>query len=522
MPNSVTIRTSAPGAKQAAADIGFLKKNITSVGGKGTGPLGSMLGGLGAIGAPALLAGAGIGLFTTKLAAGFKGMIDEEAQLGRLDTALRNNIKGWDGNTSSIDKLIDSSDDLGFSDDQVREAIIKLIPATKNLARAEEDVALAQDIMRGTGKSWEESVDLVSKAERGLGGALKKAGIAIGDANTAAELRNVLMETFAGQAEKYANTTAGKLEAANVKMDEGFEDLATSIKDAASSVGDFAAQGPQAADLIIDQLFGNKAHTQAAIQARVDYMGNRIIDQFQKTKAALVAAGDKAGQTLAYSSGEGFNKTIKDIRFGSTLTDSLADELRDGVKNDIKDAMDDVKWAIAHPLEQARQAAQIEGALTTLEYKRGLASNTPGVNAVIDQQIMVLRGKWSELTGIAYREGVDAANALESGLRTFNAPSFPVFGKKRRKKGEKAPAGENPGGGGRAAGGPVESGQTYLVGEDGPELLHMGRRGFVDNGRGNGGRGGGGMNIHISLSTREFSHHSAHFATIQRGGPSFS
>jgi hypothetical protein len=36
-------------------------------------------------------------------------------------------------------------------------------------------------------------------------------------------------------------------------------------------------------------------------------------------------------------------------------------------------------------------------------------------------------------------------------------------------------------GGGRAVGGPVSAGTTYLVGERGPELLHMGSNGYVDS-----------------------------------------
>jgi len=274
-------------------------------------------------------------------------------------------------------------------------------------------------------------------------------------------------------------------------------------------------------DLILDATFGDGAHAQALIQDKADAYAAKVQRAINNLAGVFAAAGQQAGKTVAYSSGEGFNKTLKDIRFGEELTDNLADELRDGVKNDIKDAMEDVKWAIAHPLAQARQAAQIEGALTTLEYKRGLASNTPGVNAVIDQQIMVLRGKWSELTGVAYEKGVDAANALERGLRTFNAPSFPVFGGSRDKK-KKKPAGENPGGGGRAGGGWVEPGQTYLIGENGPEELHMGTgggNGYVGNGRGRGGSGG--INVLVSLSNRHVSHQQRHYADIQKRSGGF-
>lgn len=51
-------------------------------------------------------------------------------------------------------------------------------------------------------------------------------------------------------------------------------------------------------------------------------------------------------------------------------------------------------------------------------------------------------------------------------------------------------------GGARAAGGTVSAGRTYLVGENGPELLTMGGSGFVTP---NGGAGGGGLVINMPL-----------------------
>jgi hypothetical protein len=257
-------------------------------------------------------------------------------------------------------------------------------------------------------------------------------------------------------------------------------------------------------------------------QIKVDDMGNAIIDRFTKTRDALEASMDGAGHSTAQHFGTGFNDTIKTIRFGKDLAPNLADELRDGVKNDIDGAMADVKYAIEHPLQLAKQTAQIEAALVTLNIKRGLASNTPEVNAVIDQQIQTLQNKWSDLTGQAYRYGVNASNALEQGLRTFNAPSFPVFGGKQRKKGEKKPAGENPGGGGRASGGPVRSGEAYTVGENGEETLVMGNQGGYIIPHGRGGAGGTGpIHVHVHLSTREFRGQSRHDGVIQQGAPTF-
>ena len=51
----------------------------------------------------------------------------------------------------------------------------------------------------------------------------------------------------------------------------------------------------------------------------------------------------------------------------------------------------------------------------------------------------------------------------------------------------------------RASGGPVLSGETYTVGEQGPELLHMGR-GQSGSITPNGGGGGGPLTIHVSMT----------------------
>lgn len=146
----------------------------------------------------------------------------------------------------------------------------------------------------------------------------------------------------------------------------------------------------------------------------------------------------------------------------------------------IDTAMEKVKWALQHPLELAAQEAKIQGAIQTLEYSRGMASNNAEINAVIDQQLAVLKGQWATISGKAYDAGAAAANSYVNGYQHG-------FGGGPNIKIHTGSGWQNVVTGTRASGGPVNAGETYLVGERGPELLHMGAgSGYVQAGGGHG------------------------------------
>lgn len=153
---------------------------------------------------------------------------------------------------------------------------------------------------------------------------------------------------------------------------------------------------------------------------------------------------------------------------GMAITADLAKGLQD-TKGIIKAAMDKVKWAINHPLAQERQEAKLQGAITHIEYLRAVAGNTPGQNAIFDQQIAFLEGQWTTISGEAYDNGQNAAQKWRAGYSSISlagAQGNPFAEGTGHGQGQNTPH--------RAAGGPVNAGQTYVVGERGPEYLHMG------------------------------------------------
>ena len=534
MSNSVTIRTSAPGAKQAAADIGFLKKSIVGVGSKANGPLGGLLGGLGAISGPALLAGAGIGLLGKNLLDGMAGALEESKQLARLDTALDNNVRHTDGARDAFDNATESAMDFAFADDDTRESLIKLLPATRNAGNAIDDMHLAMDIARGRGIDLAAATDIVVKAEMGNTTALRRMGIAVDKGATSYEILAKLEKTYAGQAMTYANTEAGQIEAKQIRVNEAFEDFGGILNDVMFAVVDTA-------DELTSINYSKNVASFDPLEARIG--GLRNIFNSLKGPGGLAGGGlsesisDNIGAALKKAGEEAGPKAEKLGRdLSQDINESFVDDIHAN-KGVVADAMKDLMFAIHNPLAAARERTRIEAALHGKAIVDGLKSTNPDIRAAAQAAQQILMEQLRQLTPMAADAGANAGTAYSRAFaRNFsiNIPGNP-FGKgskplggndergkpKPKKKTGGKVAGSHAGDRGMATGGPVRPGEAYTVGENGPEQLVMGNQGGYIIPHGRGSRGGS-TNIHISLSTREFSHHSAHFATIQRGGPSFT
>jgi hypothetical protein len=142
---------------------------------------------------------------------------------------------------------------------------------------------------------------------------------------------------------------------------------------------------------------------------------------------------------------------------------SITGDLASALKNNtdvIDEAMDKVQYAISHPLELVQQKANIQGALTKLEFLKGMEPEGSWGATVIDQQIAALKLQWQQITGEAYDAGVDARTAWLAGFGKITDP----YKDPGRDPGHKGP-------GGKAAGGSVYAGTPYIVGERGPEMF---------------------------------------------------
>jgi hypothetical protein len=140
-----------------------------------------------------------------------------------------------------------------------------------------------------------------------------------------------------------------------------------------------------------------------------------------------------------------------------SITGDLASSLRNNT-DVIDTAMEKVTWAIEHPLELQQAKAKIVGALTTIEYAKGLHSGEPDVITVLNQQEATLKLQWQEITGKAYDAGQDAGQAWLSAYKQALANAQIGF-----YTGHTPPNLPT-----RAGGGPVTAGHAYLVNENTP------------------------------------------------------
>lgn len=151
--------------------------------------------------------------------------MEDEKSVTQLHATMRANVPGWERYAAAIDDAAEKGLALAFSDDEVRGSLNRLIPYTKDVTEAIRLNALAMDIARAKNMSLEDAAALVGKAYAGQVTALRRAGIAIGNAKTSTEALGRAQESVAGQAEAYASTTEGSYKTLQLTIDELTETL---------------------------------------------------------------------------------------------------------------------------------------------------------------------------------------------------------------------------------------------------------------------------------------------------------
>lgn len=174
---------------------------------------------------PALIgAGVAAAAFATKLAVdGVQAAMAEEAELAKLNTTLSN--LGFAGASQSVNTFID---DLQYAsavaDTDLRNAFDRIVRSTRDVGEAQRVLKIALDASAGSGKSLQSVADALGKAYDGNTTGLGKLGIGLDKATLASgnlELITAKMaDTFAGQAQKKAETLAGRIDTLKIAADE--------------------------------------------------------------------------------------------------------------------------------------------------------------------------------------------------------------------------------------------------------------------------------------------------------------
>lgn len=179
------------------------------------------------------------------------GFLKDAAKMAAEDTASRERLNQAIENTGMsaqnasrwIDGLIKSGQDLGFTDDQTRDSLSLLTAQTGDAVEASKRYKLAQDLARGANIDVVTASKLLGKVTDENVNVLSRYGIAAKKGMTETELFGLVQEKFGGQAEKFANSTAGKMERLKDRMGELQETIGYAVLPVMTALADIALNG---------------------------------------------------------------------------------------------------------------------------------------------------------------------------------------------------------------------------------------------------------------------------------------
>jgi hypothetical protein len=393
---------------------------------------------------------------------GVKAAIEDQAAQDKLATTLRN-VTGAtnDQIKATEDYITKTSLANGVTDEVLRPSLDRLVRSTKDVTEAQELQKLALDISAGTGKDLAVVTEALAKAHDGNFSALKKLGGGIDesilktkdfDAATAA-----LAATFAGQATAQAETFQGKMARLSIAFDEAKETVGSYVLD--------------------------------AITPMLDTFVNKGIP-------VLTDVANNLGETL----GPAFAEIFKFIRdellpvlvkwwtFLYTEVIPLIGSVVGPILKGLKTAFETVKKAISDNSEELQPFFDLLKKIWEFA-KTYLA---PFLGTVFKVAIEGIGKAIATVVGV-FATLVDLISSAYEGIKKFinfivNNPITQGI----------AGLIGNVFGGGKAAGGPVAGGTSYVVGEKGPEIFTPSGNGFITPNKNLGGSGGNTFNITVN------------------------
>jgi hypothetical protein len=168
---------------------------------------------------------------------GVKSAIADEAAQKKLQLTLQNVTGATDAQVKATEAYITKTQlAFGVSDELLRPSLERLARATKDVGEAQKLQTLALDISAGSGKSLEAVTNALAKAQEGNTASLAKLGVGLSAAQLKTlsmdEITKKLADTFANQASAKADTFAGKMDRLKEAFNEGKEEVGGFILDA--------------------------------------------------------------------------------------------------------------------------------------------------------------------------------------------------------------------------------------------------------------------------------------------------
>jgi len=444
------------------ADIDNLKKNLTS-GSTEVEGFGSKLGDFGKkAGLAFAAAGAAAAVYAGKLLVdGVKSAIEDEAAQAKLAATLRNVTGATDSQIAATEAFIlKTSLATGATDEQLRPSLERLTRATGDLQSAQDLQTLALDIATGSGKSLEAVSNALGKAYEGNSGALAKLGVGLSAAELSTmsmdEVTKALGETFSGQSAIAAETFQGKMDRLKVAFDEGKETVGSFVLDAITPM----------VTLFVEKVVPLITNLSSEIGETLGPTFTKLANIFKEDVLPIISAWWKFLSEIVIP---GIIATVKPIIDGLfNAFDSIATSIKDNEENlkPLFTLFKSVAKFIAETLAPA--LGDILGAAIKVLGKLvgGLVTGFSGLVGFINDVV----------NGIKAIINLVKNNPIVKGISGVIDKVF---------------------GGGKADGGAVSSGTSYLVGERGPELFTPNSNGMITP---NNRLGSGGTTININVT----------------------
>jgi len=217
-----------------------LKADAEKAAGKaegGGGGIGNLIGSLGSVAGPALLAAGGITAVVSAIGESIGAAVDDQKSIASLTTTLKANVPAWDGNTEAIEGYITKAEDASdFAKNDLRASLQSLVGAVKDVTAAENLQTTATNLARYAGISLADATADVIKANEGIYKALTPLGIKIDATTSSTQALAKINALVAGQDSSYIDTQAGQ-----------WEKLGNRIEDAKVALGGFIEDQIEAA-----------------------------------------------------------------------------------------------------------------------------------------------------------------------------------------------------------------------------------------------------------------------------------
>jgi len=168
---------------------------------------------------------------------GVKAAAEDEAAQAKLAATLMNVTGATKNQTLAVENYITKTSIANnVTDDLLRPSLERLVRATGNVTEAQKLQGLALDISAGSGKSLEAISMALGKAYEGNAAGLGKLGVGLSAAQLKTmsfdEITKTLSNTFAGQAAIAADTFSGKMGRLGIVFNEAKETVGSFVIDA--------------------------------------------------------------------------------------------------------------------------------------------------------------------------------------------------------------------------------------------------------------------------------------------------